>query len=103
MYEFRFGKGPRDPEADTYVLPGAFEHPIGDGKPPAGRVDRTTLDSLGLKEGDPFAYWFDFGDDWWHQINVEAVEQKAPTGKYPRVTKRTGKSPPQYADLDEDE
>ena len=44
---------------------------------------------------------FDFADDWWHQVNVEAVEQKTPSGKYPRVTKKVGKSPPQYADLDE--
>jgi hypothetical protein len=29
---------------------------------------------------------------------VLAVEDKAPKGKYPKVTKRVGKSPPQYAD-----
>jgi hypothetical protein len=38
----------------------------------------------------------EFGDDWWHQINVEAIEDKAPSGKFPKVTKRVGKSPPQY-------
>ena len=59
------------------------------------------LDSLGLSEGDRFGYWFDFGDDWWHQINVEAIEAKAPSGKFPRVTKRIGKSPPQYIEEDE--
>jgi hypothetical protein len=69
--------------------------------PPIGRVDQTTLDSLGLKFGDRFGYWFDFGDDWWHQINVEAIEDKVPSGKFPRVTKRVGKSPPQYAEEDE--
>jgi hypothetical protein len=100
MYEFQLGgKGPMDPEAKRYVLPMAFEDR---GEPaPAGRVDATTLDSLGLKVGDRFGYWFDFGDDWWHQVNVEGVEDKAPGGKYPRVTKKVGKSPPQYADLDE--
>lgn len=67
------------------------------GRPVAGRVDLTTLDSLGLKEGDRF------GDDWWHQVNIEAIEQKTLRGKYPRVTKKVGKSPPQYADFDEDE
>src|SRR5262249_35797498 len=96
-YEFQLGgKGSTDPEAKCYVLPGVFEHRPGDGKPPAGRVDQTTLDSLGLKEGDRFGYWFDFGDDWWHQINVEAVEQEAPRGKYPRVTKKVGKGPPRH-------
>src|SRR5436190_5733056 len=42
MYEFQFGKGPMDPEADRYVLPSAFE--VDSGKPPAGRVDRTTIE-----------------------------------------------------------
>jgi hypothetical protein len=104
MYEFQFGgKAPMDPKAERYVLPGPLETPLGNIKPPAGRVDQTTLDSLGLKEGDRFGYWFDFGDDWWHQINVEGIEEKAVRGKYPKVTKKVGKSPPQYADLDEDE
>jgi hypothetical protein len=29
---------------------------------------------------------------------VEAIEDKVPPGKYPKVTKRVGKSPPQYPD-----
>ena len=33
----------------------------------------------------------------------EKISKKKPTGKLPRVTKKVGKSPPQYADLDEDE
>ena len=49
-----------------------------------------------------FGYWFDFGDDWWHQINVVAIEEKVKRGKYPKVVKRTGKSPPQYIDWDEE-
>ena len=43
-------------------------------------------------------YRFDFDDDWWHQINVDAVEDKAPRGQYPRITNHIGQSPPQYAD-----
>ena len=101
MYEFQFGKGPMDPKAPRYVLPDAFEVTMGEKNPPAGRVDRTSIDSLGLKVGRSFGYWFDFGDDWWHQINVEAIEDEAPAGKFPRVTKRVGKSPPQYAEEEE--
>jgi pRiA4b ORF-3-like protein len=96
MYEFQFGKGPMDPKGSRYVLPSAFEMDMGEANPPAGRVDQTRIDSLGLKVGQSFGYWFDFGDDWWHQINVEAIEDKAPSGKFPKVTKRVGKSPPQY-------
>jgi hypothetical protein len=101
MHEFQFGKGPMDPKAPRYDLPSAFEGPGGEDNPPAGRVDTTTIASLDLKVGDRFGYWFDFGDDWWHQINVEAVEDKVPRGKVPKVTKKVGKSPPQYADEDE--
>ena len=92
-----------DPRARRYVLPGAFEFHRDEEPPVAGRVDQTTLDALGLKEGDAFGYWFDFGDDWWHQINVEGIERKAIRGKYPRVTKKVGKSPLQYADPSEEE
>jgi Plasmid pRiA4b ORF-3-like protein len=92
MYEFQFGK--RTMDGPRYVLSLAAEN--GDDYPSAGLVDETTIDSLGLKKGRAFAYWFDFGDDWWHQINVESIEQNAPPGKFPKITKRVGKSPPQY-------
>jgi len=98
MYEFQFGKGPMDPKALRYVLPSALKEDIGEVKRPAGSVDQTTIESLDLKVDDCFGYWFDFGDDWWHQINVEAIEDKVPKGKLPKVTKKVGKSPPQYAD-----
>jgi hypothetical protein len=100
MYEFQFGKGPMDPKAHRYVLPGAFEEDVGDENEPDGRVDRTRIDSLDLEVGRSFGYWFDFGDDWWHQIDVEAIEHKVPAGKFPKVMKRVGESPPQYADED---
>jgi Plasmid pRiA4b ORF-3-like protein len=100
MYEFQFGKGPMDPKARRYVLPSAFEIERGEDHPPAGRVDTTTIGSLGLKVGDRFGYWFDFGDDWWHQINVEAIEDEVPVGRFPKATKRVGKSPPQYLEED---
>ncbi len=98
MYEFQFGKGPMDPKAPRYVLPSNLKMDMGEGKPAAGRVDQTSLDSLGLKADRSFGYWFDFGDDWWHQIDVMAIEEKATKGKYPKVIKKVGKSPPQYPD-----
>jgi hypothetical protein len=101
MYEFQLGKGPMDPKARCYVLPGAFEMRYNKPNPPVGRVDTTTIAALNLKVGDPFGYWFDFGDDWWHQINVKCIDEKVPRGKFPKVTKRVGKSPPEYPDEDE--
>jgi len=102
MYEFQVGgKGPMDPKARRYVLPTTLKNPFAEAKP-AGSVSRTTIGSLGLKKGDAFGYWFDFGDDWWHQVNVAGIEEHAGPGKYPRMTRRVGESPPQYPDLDED-
>ena len=103
MYEFQIGgKGPMDPQARRYVLPAGMHDLLPEGKP-AGDVKRTTIGSLGLQVNDVFGYWFDFGDDWWHQINVVAVEEGAVRGKFPKVIKRIGKSPPQYVDWDEEE
>ena len=102
MYEFQFGKSPHDPHGKRYTLTEMYDDPFAKPDKPAGDVTRTTIGSLGLKVDQAFGYWFDFGDDWWHQINVIAVEDEAPRGKYPRVTKRVGESPPQYIDWDEE-
>ena len=95
-YEFQFGKGPMDPEGLMYVLPLAFEVQRSGDRPPAGRVDLTTIESLALEVDGRFGYWFDFGDDWWHQINVEKITPTAPNGSYPIIIKRQGENPPQY-------
>lgn len=102
VYEFQIGgQRPMDPKARRYVLPLAMGGSLSNRKP-SGDVARTAVGSLGLKEGDAFGYWFDFGDDWWHQINVVAIEGESSSGKYPKVVKRMGKSPPQYVDWDEE-
>jgi hypothetical protein len=62
-----------------------------------------TVGAIGLGEGDVFGYWFDFGDSWWHQIDVLAIEDHAPPGDYPKVTERVGESPPQYPDWEEED
>jgi hypothetical protein len=100
MYEFQIGgKGPYDPKARCYMLPMAMDDPFEEGRP-ARDVTRTPIGSLGLRVRQAFGYWFDFGDNWCHQINVVAIEDGAPPGRYPKVTKRVGQSPPQYADWD---
>jgi hypothetical protein len=103
MYEFQFGKKPNDPKGKRYILAEAYEE-FGDESGPnvVGDLTKTTIDSLGLKVDQAFGYWFDFGDDWWHQINVLAIDDKTPRGKYPKVVKRVGKSPPQYIDWDDE-
>jgi hypothetical protein len=100
MYEFQVGgEGPIDPKAQRYTLQLYAEDPEPEDRP-AGYVEYTTVGSLGLKVNDAFGYWFDFGDDWRHQINVVAIEEEQ---KYPRVIKKVGQSPPQHIDWDEED
>jgi hypothetical protein len=105
LYSFYFPKTPpkrnfdqwiRD--AKEYTHPGALDGPFGSD---AGDAMKTKIASLGLKKDQKFYYLFDFGDEWWHEITVEAVDAPAGRWKYPRVLEKKGKSPPQYPDADE--
>jgi len=100
FHEFNFGKGPDDQEGPRYTLPSAAKDFMTD-EVTAGDVSKTTLDSLGLKVGCAFGYWFDFGDDWRHEIRVGAIGGAPPKGRFPKVIARVGESPPQYADPEE--
>ena len=101
MYEFQVGgKGPNDPKARRYGLP-VYQDETSDDFKSAGDVTNTIVDSLKLKKDESFGYLFDFGDDWWHQVNVVAIEEKTLKGKYPKITNRVGQSPPQYMDEEE--
>lgn len=93
LYEFQFGKRPFDPDGPNYGIPNPHERKKG-----YGDARTTTLDDLGLKPNRVFGYLFDFGDEWFHQVQVERIERAIPTVAYPRVIKRVGKSPPQYAE-----
>jgi hypothetical protein len=97
LYEFQFGKKPMARNAPRYVVPEAME-PDGVDSDVAGSVDETTIDELELRVKRRFWYWFDFGDDWHHQIEVVEITEAPPKGKYPRVIHKAGKSPPQYTD-----
>mgnify|MGYP002777114834 CR=1 FL=1 len=99
MYEFQVGgRGPQDPNARRYGLKQAIS--TEDSTEKLFDASSTKISSLGLSTDDAFGYWFDFGDDWWHQINVSKILDKIPSGNYPKITKRVGASPPQYADFD---
>ncbi|MDX6710758.1 MAG: hypothetical protein QOH96_1774 [Blastocatellia bacterium] len=74
LYEFQIGgKRPMDPKARRYVHSALMDDPGAKGGP-AGDVEHTSIGSLGLRVNDVFGYWFDFGDDWWHQIDVVAID-----------------------------
>ena len=97
LYEFQVGgEGPQDHNAMRYGLQTPYSNP----DDMDGEVSTTHIKDVGLATGDAFGYWFDFGDDWWHQINVLDIKDIASKGKYPRIISKVGASPPQYADFD---
>jgi Domain of unknown function (DUF6398)/Plasmid pRiA4b ORF-3-like protein len=97
MYEFQVGGDrPNDPKATCYRLQQSFLDPS-PSESSVHDVSQSAIASLGLSIDDAFGYWFDFGDDWWHQINVVDIKDGPSSGKYPKITERTGASPPQYA------
>lgn len=99
LYEFQFkGKGPADPQAERYVSPLVVSNE--EELEAAGLSTETKIGALDLEEGEPFGYWFDFGDDWWHQINVVSIKEEVSGGNYPRIIERVGESPPQYVDFE---
>lgn len=93
LYEFQLGKRPFDPDGPNYGVSAPRPKKKGNGD-----ARTTKLDDLALIPGRVFGYWFDFGDDWFHQVDVDRIEQAIPTVTYPRVIRRVGKSPPQYCD-----
>lgn len=99
FYEFQLkGKGPNDPDADRYGLSMTLQDNFG--SPIAGDVAETRIGTLDLEMEEPFGYWFDFGDDWWHQVQVTAITEPQPKVNYPRIIHQIGASPPQYAEFE---
>jgi hypothetical protein len=41
------------------------------------------------------AYWYDFGEDWWHTVEIEAVGPAQQGAFYPRCTDGAGACPPE--------
>ncbi|HLG19832.1 MAG TPA: hypothetical protein VI895_08485 [Bdellovibrionota bacterium] len=97
MYEFQIGgTGPTDSKARRYVLRSSLKE-----EPGASWDVSAFVGSLGLKVGDAFGYWFDFGDNWRHQINVVEIQDVPARGKFPKISDREGDNPPQYVNWDE--
>jgi hypothetical protein len=61
------------------------------------------IGELKLKPKQKITYLFDFGDSWWHDIQVEQIGLPAEKGDYPRILEKHGDSPPQYPEFEDDE
>jgi hypothetical protein len=56
---------------------------------------RARLDRLGLRAGDTFEYTYDFGDDWRHLVEVEALESVSDQAWLPWVLDGARRGPPE--------
>ena len=101
LYSFYFpkartrrGTGGRKPK--EYTAPQMFAEP--DPFDDDSRFDAaaTKLDDLRLRPGQRFEYLFDFGDSWWHELQLEQIQPISVRRRLPLIVARHGKSPPQY-------
>lgn len=89
-------------DAQEYSCDETYFDPFFEDKPNV-ESSGTKLRKLNLQKGEVLYYLFDFGDEWWHIITVESVEEMAKKGKYPCILEKHGASPPQYPDFDEED
>jgi tetratricopeptide (TPR) repeat protein len=88
QYSFFLSNKPYD-RGSEYTSPGI-------GKDGSGKLaSRIRIDSIELYGGRKFLYLFDYGDEWWHDVELLSVTERVTRAKYPRVVRRQGKSPPQ--------
>jgi tetratricopeptide (TPR) repeat protein len=57
---------------------------------------RIRIDSIALYGGPKFLYLFDYGDEWWHEVDLLGITPRVTRASYPKVVLKQGKSPPQY-------
>ncbi len=89
QYSFFLSNKPYDRESQ-YISPGLDTN--GTGK----LATRIRIDSIAMYGGPKFLYLFDYGDEWWHEVELISVTKKVTRTSFPRVVKKQGKSPPQY-------
>jgi hypothetical protein len=102
MWEFQIGgENPFDKNGRRYVLPIVLDEPDWVEPAPTADAAKTSIASLGLNEGDYLFYWFDFGDDWWHRLDIRSIRPKAKgEHRFPYVLRSVGESPAQYPEDD---
>ena len=64
-------------------------------------ADEVKIEEANLQPKDVFYYWFDFGDNWWHRIRVQAAEDIIDNKKSIKIIKSVGEAPPQYPDYED--
>ncbi len=105
LYSFYFPGGPARRTAPIkahkeYTAP-QVSYPRAGFEPNRFSASSATLETLKFRVGQTFEYLFDFGDEWWHEIAVEAIGPSKVGETYPRIVGQRGPSPPQYPENEE--
>lgn len=80
---------------------GLVNRPFSDDE--SASAERAAIGDLGLSVGDWFTYLFDYGDEWWHVVELVKIEERQESdANYPRVVEKRGQSPPQYPEPEEE-
>ncbi|HKM70887.1 MAG TPA: plasmid pRiA4b ORF-3 family protein [Stellaceae bacterium] len=88
LYEFHVGRD------ITYGVP----YPDRDffpGSSPLPAKKSTLVDILARARNKSFKYIYDFGDNWRHTVELEAVANAEPEATYPRLLSARGRCPPE--------
>lgn len=86
MYEFQILRLRYSPPVDDLGF---------DTGPKPVNVNRATLEQAVEGRRIKFRYWYDFGDDWFHEIKVEKVLELEPGAVYPRCVEGGRACPPE--------
>ena len=68
----------------------------------AQSVKKTRVSAAFPGVGHKLLFLFDYGDDWRFTVEVIGRGQKEPNARYPKVLKKVGPSPEQYAGVDDE-
>ena len=93
LYSFFMSGKPYDKESE-------YISPYPEAPKSSKLATRIRIDTLFGRDGQNFLYLFDYGDEWWHEVEFIGISNKAARGNHPRVVKKHGKSPPQYSSED---
>jgi hypothetical protein len=69
----------------------------------AGSVERTTIAEAFPTAGRRMTFLFDYGDRWLFDVKTTALGKSKPKTRYPKTLARSGPSPEQYPDEEEDD
>jgi hypothetical protein len=73
-----------------------------DGGRTARSVKRNTVAQAFTDVGSKLMFLYDYGDEWHFKVEVRALGEKDPAGRYPRMLATVGEAPAQYPDLEDD-